>query len=289
MKIVYLILKGAYVVFESHTEGLLISHLFQDDHQSVNLSNQVNRKKVKNYLLYGMEIPSGQEKKQLSMEEKIIMTITKQLSDRFIITEKKELIRRHANIRGVLTKAAESNVAPSIMKEYIDCFDDQPIYMIGDNADLQPYLEYEGLPFVHYISEWDMNVVEPGSIVLIDDGSIPDIKEKSQSTYLLYSLDCLRAGPLLIPGITACLDCYDTYYNNSEHTDEMFPIYHRNFILNFIVNTVYYCINDLYRFMGLDIGLPIRKYYELSVGDLSMTVTDVYKSSTCPKCAYHLK
>lgn len=278
-----MILKAVYdVTFENKSMTLLVSHFYEDDHRSVKLVDGLDGMKMRAFLLYGMEVPSGEKKGSLSKEEKTVIALAKQLSDRFVLTEKVQVYRWHGNVRGVLSSAKESRVAPSVMKDYVERFDEQPLYILTKNNDVQSHMFQEGLPLTRPFP-LDGTRVRPNSVVLMDDADISGFKDPPQLTYLLYSLEQNRAGPLLIPGVTACLDCYDTYYAK-ESTNQVFSGYHRRFILNFLVNAIYYCINDLYRYMGIDIGLPIRKYFQLSSRDLSMTVTDVYKTRACHRC-----
>lgn len=282
-EILYLILRAEYtVIFETHMERIFISHLYEDDHQSIKVNDSIDKKIVAKKLLNGVSIPTKINKMQFTREEKTVITITKQLPEIFVIAEKKDVLKRHANIRGVLSRAVQSNVEPSIIESYLKNFNNQPIYMLGHDANLHTYLGEEGLPHIQTITEGNLNF-NVNSIVLINDRNIPYLDVHAEAKYLLYSLDYLTVGPLLIPGITICLNCYNKYYEK-KHTEDVFPVYHHNFIMNFLVNTIYYCINDLYKFMGIDVGLPIRKYYELSGTDLSLTATDVYKSCGCGEC-----
>src|SRR5699024_11535401 len=90
----YLILKAVYdVTFENKSMTLLVSYFYEDDHRSVKLVDGLDGMKMRTFLLYGMEVPSGEKEGSLSKEEKTVIALAKQLSDRFVLTEKVQVYR----------------------------------------------------------------------------------------------------------------------------------------------------------------------------------------------------
>lgn len=134
------------------------------------------------------------------------------------------------------------------------------------------------------ISKENIFAIQPQSIILVDEKDIQNIHTQLNMKYLLFSFDNLRIGPLLIPGVTVCLECYAKYHLQKGNVEQGYPAFYNNFILNFLVNTVYFCLQNLHTYLGSDVGLPIRKYYELKNPGLSLSVTHVYKTSACKQC-----
>ncbi len=231
--------------------------------------------------LNGFQLPVNKD--ELSIEEKLIVTISKQLKDITLITENVEDFRREMNIRGVLLAANKSGVEHSILREYVKTFYEQSIYIVGEDKELKSYFQKEGLTQIQSIARDEVaSSYDPRSIFLISEKELSYIHDVKSNKYLVYSLENLRVGPLLIPGTTICLTCYGKKENVRERDFEAgYPIFYRNFILNFLVNSVYFSLNDIHKYLGMDVGIPIRKCYQLAIPELSVSVTNIYKTTYC--------
>ncbi|WP_042142096.1 hypothetical protein [Paucisalibacillus sp. EB02] len=277
----YLVLRAQYTVIDA--KELILSHLFEDKHHTIKISSNIDREQLIQKLLYGFRIPM--DINEISQEEKFIIKISKQLKDSTLLTEEKTEYRRQINMRGVLLAANKSGVYHSVIKDYFNTFHEQRIYTLGTNQELHSYFLREGLFQTRSITKEDLTSTDERSIILINEKDLPTIQGERDKKYLVYSLESLRVGPLLIPGTTICLKCYNNNYHlQRNNVENGYPVYYQNFILNFLVNTVYFCLNDLHNFLGTDVGLPIRKYYQLANPYLSISVTDVYKTSNCSIC-----
>ncbi|MBC5638301.1 hypothetical protein H8S33_16085 [Ornithinibacillus sp. BX22] len=276
----YLVLKAEYTVINE--EEFIISHLFEELHRSIKVSSNIDKELLVQKLLYGFSMPK--DKKALSQEEKLMIMLSKQLEELIFLTEDEFDYRREINIRGVLLAANKSGVEHSIIKDYYDTFHDQKIYTLDDNQELINYFKREGLSQIIPISRENIASLHRGSILLINEKNLPYVQSVKDNKYLVYSLDKLRLGPLLVPGTTICLKCYYNNYTLINNVENGYPIYYRNFILNFLVNTVYFCLNDLHKSLGTDVGLPIRKCYQLANPQLSVSVMNIYKTSDCSLC-----
>lgn len=281
MKYVYLVLKAKYTIIKE--EEIILSHLFKDIHRSIGINTTIDIDLFMQKFLFGFKIPA--DKSTLLMEEKLIVMISKKIKGITLITENKDEYRREINIRGVLLAATKSGVERSIIQEYYETFNDQIIYMLDSNPELNSYFQQEGLSQIRSISIEEIASLDQKNIILINEKDLINVGEIKSEKYLVYSLENLRVGPLLIPGTTICLKCYnDNYYQKRSIDEDTYPVYYRNFIMNFLVNTVYFSLNDLHKYLGIDVGLPIRKYYQLVNPYLSLSVTNVYKTSDCSLC-----
>lgn len=281
MKYVYLVLKAKYTIIKE--EEIILSHLFKDIHRSIGINTTIDIDLFMQKFLFGFKIPA--DKSTLLMEEKLIVMISKKIKGITLITENKDEYRREINIRGVLLAATKSGVERSIIQEYYETFNDQIIYMLDSNPELNSYFQQEGLSQIRSISKEEIASLDQKNIILINEKDLINVGEIKSEKYLVYSLENLRVGPLLIPGTTICLKCYnDNYYQKRSIDEDTYPVYYRNFIMNFLVNTVYFSLNDLHKYLGIDVGLPIRKYYQLVNPYLSLSVTNVYKTSDCSLC-----
>lgn len=281
MKYVYLILKANYTIIKE--KELIISHIFLDIHRSIKINTTIDIDLFIQKLLFGFKIPV--DKNALSIEEKLIIMISKKIEDITLLTANKEEYRREINIRGVLLTATKSGVELSVIKDYYDTFNDHIIYMLGSDPEMSSYFQQEGLSQIRSISKEEIVSFEQKNIILINERDLTNVDEIKNNKYLVYSLENLRVGPLLIPGTTLCLKCYnDNYCQERNDEYDPYPVYYRNFIMNFLVNTVYFSLNDLHKNLGMDVGLPIRKYYQLVNPYLSISVTNVYKKSDCSLC-----
>lgn len=235
-------------------------------------------------LLYGFRIPAN--KAELSIEEKLMVIISKQLRDFTLITDNERDYRREVNLRGVMLAANKSGVEPYIIKEYYETFHEQIIYMAGRNQELESYLQKEGLTQIRPL-EKEVGESSYGrrSIILTSEQEISSVQGIQNIKYLVYSLESLRVGPLLIPGTTICIHCYEKNEMSKNRDVEIgYPMYYRSFILNFLVNSIYFSLNDIHKYLGTDVGLPIRKCFQLSNPELSISVTNFYKTSECSSC-----
>ncbi len=281
MNELYVVLRAQYTVM--YAKELILTHLFDDKHHSIRISSTIDKELLIQKLLYGFLIPT--DINEVSQEEKLIMMISKQLKDSTLLTEEKTEYRRQVNIRGVLLAANKSGVEHSVIKDYFDTFHNQRIYTLGTNHELHSFLLREGLFQTKSIAKKDITSTDEKSIILVNEKDLATIQGERNKKYLVYSLESLRVGPLLIPGTTICLKCYSSNYDlQRNNVENGYPVYYQNFILNFLVNTVYFCLNNLHQFLGTDVGLPIRKYYQLANPYLSLSVTDVYKTNSCSIC-----
>ncbi|MCE5170628.1 hypothetical protein LQV63_15030 [Paenibacillus profundus] len=224
-----------------------------------------------------------------TIEEKIAVNIFKNTKHAFEVVHDRSGLHKVINIRSVLHTALHSGVTKESLTSYIDHFDSPDIVWI-DNSDhaMLDFFHAEGITNIQRITVQDLNaepVCDAGKIILLDDQFANEISFQRNHIYVLYSLDKLQAGPILIPEVSACVDCYLKIRTEPDAASAHYwPAYYRTFIYNLLVNTIYYLKNDLFKGLYNDVGLPIKKYFTLAHPHLHMEVTNVYKDMTCGTC-----
>lgn len=279
----YLILKPSYYI--EFNERLTLTHIIDDNHIFIDIKQSIHAAKLTEMLENGIYI----ERNMDTIEEKIVVNIFKNTKYAFEIVKNKSDLNRIINVRSVLHTALHSGVTVEALKYYLDHFDSHEIVWIDhSNHEMIDFFHAEGITNIQRKTVQDINaepINDERKIILLDDKYASAISCQRNHIYLLYSLDKLQAGPILIPEITACMECYlNIHTEPTDNGANYFPAYYRTFIYNILVNSIYYLKSDLFIGLYKDVGLPIKKHFTLVHPHLNIEVTNVYKGISCSTC-----
>ncbi|MFK3937447.1 hypothetical protein ACI2JA_08015 [Alkalihalobacillus sp. NPDC078783] len=275
-----MVLKSKYKA-ELIEDELFITNLFNKKQLSINIPADCDPDVVLKKLYLGFRVKTGQGA-DYDGEERYVISISKSIQSHFLIDDE-IACRREANVRGILIRALNSGISINVLEKYREAISQNEVYLLEDNDGLSEELQCEGIQSREVTVE-DLTLLSEQDLIIINESSLSNIpKINLRAKCLVYSYDHLRIGPLLIPGVTVCLHCYQKTDGLTKNKCTS-PLFYRNFITSFLINTIYFSFNQLHTFLTEDVGLPIRKYYDLNVPDLSIYAKTVYKTQYCDNC-----
>ncbi|MGQ8872593.1 hypothetical protein [Paenibacillus sp. TSA_86.1] len=281
----HLVLKPFYTVKVSDGQ-IIFTDFINDTHVFVNVKRDFDSELLIQLLINGLSIANVSDLQ--SIEEKIVIHLYKNTKNIFELYDQKQKKSKAINMRAVLQTAILGGVEPKEAEKYITLFDETKLIMITSRQDeLLEFLRSQGIENISFalsIKE-AQHMSDNNHIFLMDENRIDSTPLREKDICLLFSMTRLQIGPILIPGKTACMNCY---LASREETTEMpngtVPEYYNIFIYNFLVNIIYYLKGNLYRGIYNDVGLPIKKFYTLIQPELNIKVTNLYKRISCVSC-----
>lgn len=281
----HLALKPFYTVKVSD-EQIIFTDFINDTHVFVNVRRDFDSQILLQLLINGLSIAnvSGVQ----SIEEKIVIHLYKNTKNIFELYDQRQKMSKAINMRAVLQTAILGGVEPREAEKYITLFDETKLIMITSRDDeLLEFLHSQGIEniMIALSVKEAQHMSDNNHIFLMDENMIDDTPLREGDTCLLFSMNRLQIGPIVIPGKTACMNCYSiSRKKTTELPSGTVPEYYNIFIYNFLVNIIYYLKGNLYRGIYNDVGLPIKKFYNLIQPELSIKVTNLYKQISCVSC-----
>lgn len=267
-------------------EQIIFTDFINDTHVFVNVRRDFDSQILLQLLINGLSIAnvSGVQ----SIEEKIVIHLYKNTKNIFELYDQRQKMSKAINMRAVLQTAILGGVEPREAEKYITLFDDTKLIMITSRHDeLLEFLHSQGIEniMIALSVKEAQHMSDNNHIFLMDENMIDDTPLREGDTCLLFSMNRLQIGPIIIPGKTACMNCYSiSRKKTTELPSGTVPEYYNIFIYNFLVNIIYYLKGNLYRGIYNDVGLPIKKFYNLIQPELSIKVTNLYKQMSCVSC-----
>ncbi len=281
----YVILYSWMKVITTKDE-ITLKNMFNNENVSFMLKKQIRMDLLSEMLNDGLIVntPSDID----SDEKRVMIHLEKSYPNCFHMSEKEADIRRMRNVRGIIQTCIETGTEPEILQHYANIIEEEEILYIGDHfTEALSLLSSEGLTKVKWIrADEQAGVVIkkcPPPIVLLEKEAAGDVSILKGVKYVLFSLNDLQIGPILLKGKTSCMQCALLACKRNDGISYK-PAWFRKFVLTFIAEIVYYLGGNLYEEIYHDVGLPLNKVYIINVPQSSICTFALYKNVNCGGC-----
>lgn len=257
-----IILKEFYTVRDNSGDLVIVNELLNEAIY-VKPKHKVDLSTIEYFCYRGITMTSSS-----SIEEQIVLMIFKKNPDFFYYSVDNQMIEFVSNLRKMVVGLKEfQNFTKDQLVNYIKSFKKQRI-VIGISKSNEVYQKLIGIGINNIIHLKDLkkNDITNQDIFVVSQVDLESVRKFEKKAIVLFDLENLTIGPVWVNDNKHEMDFYEFEENTNLY--KHVPSFSKDILYSFLINCLMYLIDDCYKNLIIDVGLPFRKKFKLNYPEM---------------------